>query len=187
MPTSNRRPMRVHIDKHSNAGRHPDGRTFWIVSPSFREPRDDGSYRLEIRHDFSGEPDTLTRVVYQSGTRHEVMPDEAFDARVQVVMENELYAPDGMTQSEAHQLAVWTDVSDEDRELGNIIALTPEQGERAAQVRSLTYEEAAGKLHDLEVWPEQAARAFGFDPSIFNALEAAWTAANVFIDFGISG
>jgi hypothetical protein len=137
--------MRIQIDKTTYVGARPDGRTTgWIVSPGSGEARDDfASYRLEIEHDYSGEPDRITRVAFRDGERFEFLPDVEFEANAELVAEYE----------------------------------------------NLSDEEAATLLHDQHNrWAYSEGSVLGFEPATtFTALEAAWTAANQFIDFAIAG
>lgn len=101
--------MRIIISHHTNtlatrrAQRQPHrGSTAarWAVSPA-NERYEDYSVHLEIDHDFSGDPDRITRVVSVMGEMKELINDAEYASRIQAILEHE-----DTTRDEAKQ---WID------------------------------------------------------------------------------
>lgn len=166
--------MRIQIDKHGNVGtRSSVHRVLWVISPGNGERQDYGEDRgsphLEI--DRSWPEDRIYRCFWESGDRHEFLPDAEFEANVQAVIDNEIKVPEGMSQSEAYARIEAASGHPEDPTLEGI-------GE-------YTREEVIGILNERHHrWSYSQGRVLGLDTSVFERMEEAWRAAKYIFDFG---
>lgn len=157
---------RINIDKHTSVGRRPDGNTTaWVVTAGAGHPANAdryASYRLEITHDFSGDPDRVTRIVWRDGVRYEVVTVEEYDQAVCDIRDHaecEGHPDDGHFDGPAGETHYCDGSCVQPRDILN----------------------SQGVIH------EDMARAWGFRLDWLDGFERSWDAAQAFLDFGIAG
>lgn len=174
--------MRIQIDKHGNVGtRSSVHRVLWVISPGNGERQDYGEDRgsLHLEIDRSWPEDRIYRCFWESGDRHEFLPDAEFEANVQAFIDNEMKVPEGMSQSEAHARMCEIGAKHEDDEEGYCRELA-ELG-----IGDYTREEVIGILNERHHrWSYSQGRVLGLDTSVFERMEEAWRAAKYIFDFG---
>lgn len=178
--------MRIQIDKSAVDHSKPStgySNSIWNVSPGHGEKinsNDYPSYWLEV--DINGiVGQEIIYMVATHGDRLEFVSEDEFNRRAQVIMDHAYKVPAGMTQQEAERIIqedAYADAMSEDNEYI--------QDPRFKDIFPYTEDEAKERLCDKGVWSRKAAGALGYDMSVFDALERAWNAARVFIDFGNS-
>lgn len=173
--------MRIMIDKHTNVGEKPDGSLLWVISPGAGEDLvRDVSYHIEVEHDWSPDPDRITRVAHQGGVRSALYPDRDFKTMVEAFIENETKAPEGMSRSEAigRASAIYQSTEDDQAAFAEMDRLG---------IGDFTDDEVMAILNEEHNrFSYSQASTLGFNPTIFAELERGWAAAKVFLDFGVT-